>query len=100
MAICQYIAQLCEAESPLSGQVDGDNYYLGPRGAKGKRDRGARGKIITRVILKHHGNVYTKFVNYSIHINGIERFCGFAKPDMVKCLGIHPSMFHLNLTRV
>ena len=45
---CQHfrrrLAQLCEAESPLRGEVEIDESYFGPRRVRGKRGRGAGGK--------------------------------------------------------
>jgi len=61
-AIRQRIAQLCEAESPFSGQVEVDESYFGARRAKGKRGRGAYGKTIVFGIFKRNGNVYTEIV--------------------------------------
>jgi hypothetical protein len=61
-AIRSRIAQLCESESPFSGQVEVDESYFGARRAKGKRGRGARGKTIVFGIFKRNGNVYTEIV--------------------------------------
>ena len=61
-AIRGRIAQLCENESPFSGQVEVDESYFGARRAKGKRGRGARGKTIVFGIFKRNGNVYTEIV--------------------------------------
>jgi len=56
-AIRQRIAQLCESESPFSGQVEVDESYFGARRAKGKRGRGTRGKTIVFGIFKRNGDV-------------------------------------------
>jgi transposase-like protein len=61
-AIRSRIAQLCENESPFSGQVEVNESYFGARRAKGKRGRGARGKTIVFGIFKRNGNVYTDIV--------------------------------------
>ncbi|MBD3615285.1 MAG: IS1595 family transposase [Gracilimonas sp.] len=61
-AIRGRIAELCESESPFSGQVEVDESYFGARRAKGKRGQGARGKTIVFGIFKRNGNVYTEIV--------------------------------------
>ena len=40
------IAELCEIESPLGGEVEIDESYFGAKRVKGKRGRGASGKTI------------------------------------------------------
>lgn len=62
-AIRVRIAQLCETESPFSGQVEVNESYFGARRAKGKRGRGAHGKTIVFGIFKRNGNVYTEVVS-------------------------------------
>jgi len=47
------IAQLCDASSPFSGEVEVDDSYKG---------RGAGGKTIFFGILERHGKVYTEIV--------------------------------------
>lgn len=54
--------QLCEAESPFSGEVEVDESYFGARRVKGKRGRGAAGKTIVFGVYKRNGNVYTQIV--------------------------------------
>ena len=56
------IAELCEIESPLSGEVEIDESYFGAKRVKGKRGRGASGKTIVFGILKRKGKVYTEIV--------------------------------------
>ncbi len=51
------IAELCEIESPLSGEVEIDESYFGA-----KRGRGASCKTIVFGILKRKGKVYTEIV--------------------------------------
>ena len=63
--IRQRIAQLCEAESPFSGEVEVDKSNFGARRAKGKRGRGAYGKTIVFKIYKRNGSVYTEIVPYT-----------------------------------
>jgi hypothetical protein len=41
----QRLAQLCEAESPLRGEVEIDESYFGGRRIRGKRGRGAFKKV-------------------------------------------------------
>ena len=56
------IAELCEIESPLGGEVEIDESYFGAKRVKGKRGRGASGKTIVFGILKRKGKVYTEIV--------------------------------------
>ena len=50
-----------EDESPFDGEIEVDESYFG--GArKGKRGRGAAGKIPVFGLLKRHGKVYTKVI--------------------------------------
>lgn len=60
--IRQVIARYCEATSPLSGEVEIDESYFGPRRVRGVRGRGAGNKIIVFGLLKRHGKVYTQIV--------------------------------------
>ena len=57
MAIRERIAEHCELVSPFCGEVEVDESYFGPRRAKGKRGRGAKGKTIVFGIYKHQGKV-------------------------------------------
>ena len=61
-AIRERIAELCETQSPFSGEIEVDESYFGARRIKGKRGRGASGKTIVFGILKRHGKVYTEIV--------------------------------------
>ena len=56
------IAEFCELESPLKGEVKIDESYFGAKRVKGKRGRGASGKTIVFGIFNRHGKVYTKIV--------------------------------------
>lgn len=56
------IAALCEAESPLRGQVEVDESYFGGRRIRGKRGRGAFKKVPVFGLLRRHGKVYTQIV--------------------------------------
>lgn len=54
------IAEHWEQEkAPISGVVELDESYFGPRRVKGKRGRGAYGKTIVFGILKRNDRVYT-----------------------------------------
>jgi transposase-like protein len=46
------IAEYCEIQSPISGEVEVDESYFGAKRIKGKRGRGASGKTIVFGILK------------------------------------------------
>ena len=57
------IAELCEAESPFeNGEIELDESYFGARRVRGKRGRGAGGKIPVFGILKKGDKVYTQIV--------------------------------------
>ena len=56
------LAEACEAESPLSGEVELDESYFGPRRVPGRHGRGAGKKIIVFGLLKRHGKVFTQVV--------------------------------------
>jgi len=51
------IAQVCNASSPLFGEVEVDESYFGARRVRGKKGRGAGGKPIVFGILERHGKV-------------------------------------------
>ena len=61
-AIRKRIAEFCELNSPLTGEIEVDESYFGARRAKGKRGRGAYGKTIVFGLLKREGKVYTEIV--------------------------------------
>lgn len=61
-AIRKRIAELCETESPFSGEVEIDESFFGAKRIKGKRGRGAYGKTIVFGIFKRNGKVYTEIV--------------------------------------
>ncbi len=57
------ILNICEAENPLgTGEIEIDESYFGAKRVKGKRGRGAFGKIPVFGMLKRHGKVYTQIV--------------------------------------
>lgn len=60
--IRQYIFHLCEQEHAFSGEVEVDESYFGVRRVRGKRGRGARGKVPVIGLLKRGGKVYTRVV--------------------------------------
>ena len=55
------IAEEQEKRSPLAGEIEVDESYFGGR-RKGKRGRGARGKVRVFGLLKRGGKVYTKII--------------------------------------
>lgn len=57
------IATSCEAASPLSGEVELDESYFGPRRVRGRRGSGAGKKVIVFGLLKRHGKVYTQILS-------------------------------------
>ncbi len=56
------IVAYCDATSPLSGEVEIDESYFGPRRVRGVRGRGAGKKVIVFGLLKRNGKVYTQIV--------------------------------------
>jgi len=56
------IAEYCEHEFPLQGEIEVDESYFGPKRVKGKRGRGAGGKTPVFGILERRGKVYTEIV--------------------------------------
>ena len=56
------IEEICETESPVSGEIEVDESWFGTRRVKGKRGRGAYGKTIVFGIFKRQGRVYTEIV--------------------------------------
>lgn len=57
----QMIHKTVEDETPLFGEIEVDESYFGGR-RKGKRGRGAGGKVPVFGILKRGGRVYTKVI--------------------------------------
>ncbi len=60
--IRQVIVAYSESTSPLSGEVEIDESYFGPRRVRGMRGRGAGRKIIVFGLLKRGDKVYTQIV--------------------------------------
>jgi transposase-like protein len=60
--IRERIVNICESDSPLSGEVEIDESYFGATRVRGKRGRGAHGKTIVFGLLKREGKVYTEIV--------------------------------------
>ena len=56
------LAELCEAVAPFRGQLEIDESYFGPRRVRGKRGRGAAGKIIVFGVYKRNGFVHTQII--------------------------------------
>ena len=56
------IAEFCELESPLKGEVKIDESYFRAKRVKGKRGRGASGKTIVFGIFNRNGKVYTEII--------------------------------------
>jgi len=57
----EIIAWQLDEASPLAGEIEADESYFGGR-RKGKRGRGAAGKVPVFGILKRGGRVYTKMI--------------------------------------
>jgi len=60
--IREKIAEFCTDEAKFSGVVEIDESYFGAKRQRGKRGRGARGKMIVFGLLKRNGKVYTQIV--------------------------------------
>jgi transposase-like protein len=56
------IADFCETEARLRGQIEVDESYFGPRRVRGVRGRGALGKTPVLGILEREGRVYTQVI--------------------------------------
>jgi transposase len=56
------IAEACERDAQLCGEVELDESYFGPQRVPGKHGRGAGKKIIVFGLLKRRGKVYTQVV--------------------------------------
>jgi transposase len=56
------ILEWCEEEERMSGEVEVDESYFGARRVRGKRGRGASGKVPVIGLLKRKGKVYTRVV--------------------------------------
>ena len=56
------MANYCRQTSPVSGEVEIDESYFGPKRVRGKRGRGASGKTIVFGLFKRNGKVYTEII--------------------------------------
>ena len=56
------IAEHCEQQSPVKGEIEVDESYFGARRFKGKRGRGFSGKKPVFGIFQRGGRVYTEIV--------------------------------------
>jgi transposase len=56
------IYELTQKEGMFSGEVEVDESYFGARRVRGKRGRGAKGKVPVIGLLKREGKVFTKVV--------------------------------------
>ncbi len=102
------------AEQWLGGEVELDESYFGGR-RKGKRGRGAAGKVPVFGILEREGRVFVEAVpnvqaetllkltvkkirrGSLVYINGLEGFWSYAKERLIKYHGISPARFPLYL---
>lgn len=64
-AIRTRIAEYSHINSPLSGEIEVNESYLGKRGIRDKRGRSASEKSIVFGLLKREGKVYTEIVPYA-----------------------------------
>ena len=57
------ISELLTSRDKLDGEVEVDESYFGARRVRGKRGRGAKGKVPVVGLLKRHGKVYTQIIS-------------------------------------
>ncbi len=57
------ISELLGGNGKLGGEVEVDESYFGARRVRGKKGRGARGKVPVVGLLKRHGKVYTQIIS-------------------------------------
>ena len=62
LEIRKRIAEYCEQQAPVLGEIELDESYFGPRRVKGLRGRGASCKTIVFGIFKRQGRVFTEIV--------------------------------------
>jgi len=56
------ILEWCNEEERLYGEIEVDESFFGARRVRGKRGRGASGKVPVIGLLKRNGKVYTQVV--------------------------------------
>ena len=78
----EVIAVELDDESPFDGEVELDESYFGGQ-RKGKRGRGAAGKVAVFGILKRHGRVYTKVISNASRAVLIPTISRKVRPDSV-----------------
>jgi transposase-like protein len=62
MAVRKRMAQACQREAKLAGDIEVDESYFGASRVRGKRGRGAGNKTLVFGMFKRDGNVYTEIV--------------------------------------
>ena len=62
LRVRERMAEQCEKVSPLSGELEADESYFGPRRVRGLRGRGAGRKTVVFGLLKRGDSVYTEIV--------------------------------------
>ena len=62
LGIRERIAEYCEVQSQLTGEIEVDESYFGAKRIRGKRVHGASGKTAVFSIFKRNGYVYTEIV--------------------------------------
>ncbi len=77
------IVDLCDKSSPFSGHIEVDESYFGARRVKGKRGRGAHGKIPVFGILQRGCKVYTETIPNCAQKMLRDIIRGKVKPDSV-----------------
>lgn len=78
----EIIAVQIEDESPIEGEIEVDESYFGGH-RKGKRGRGAAGKVAVFGILKRGGRVYTKMILDSRRTTLIPIIKAKVEPDSI-----------------
>ena len=78
----EIVAARIEDESPVQGEIEVDESYFGGR-RKGKRGRGAAGKVAVFGILKRGGRVYTKMIPNASRTTLMPIIKAKIKPDSI-----------------
>ena len=80
------ISELLRVSGNLDGEVEVDESYFGARRVRGKRGRGAQGKVPVVGLLKRHGKVYTQIISNLLQ-RGVDAH--FKRQDSLKINCLH-----------
>jgi len=91
------IAQVCNASSPLFGEVEVDESYFGARRVRGKRGAEQAVNRSSSESWNATGKCEHEFARSNCHINGIESFWSYAKRRLAKFNAVPRQTFLLHL---